>query len=133
MKKNHKCTASSYGLIGLVLIFVTLIAGCAKLPMENDPPGAPVIFSDGEYHSGGVEIRVIVDDPDGDMVTLHFQATSSQGNFQDFIWTSFVASGEEAYFYLNLAVGQWSLAAQAKDELEELSPTARYDLTVSLP
>ena len=133
MKNYYNNAAVQYCLIGLFLVVVSLISGCAKLPMENDAPGAPILFSDGEYHPGGVEIRVNVDDPDGDMVSLHFQATNSNNITQDFIWTSFIASSEEAYFFLNLSVGQWTLAAQAKDELEELSPTASYDMTVAVP
>ena len=133
MLKTNKYTVGRNIRMGLCLMAVTLVTSCAKLPMENDAPGAPVLYSDGEYQPGGVEVRVTVDDPDGDMVSLHFQTISSSHIINDFIWTSFVDSGEEAFFYLNIGTGQYSLTAQAKDELEELSVVTSYDLLVTMP
>ncbi len=52
--------------------------------MDNDAPGAPIMVSDGVLTFAGVEIRVTVDDPDGDMVALHFRATPTTGPSQDF-------------------------------------------------
>lgn len=122
-----------FSLICLFLLITISLGGCAKLPMENEAPSAPLLVSDGVYSAGGVEIRVTVDDPDGDMVTLHFVATHSTGTNQDFSWTSFIASGQEESFFLGLTLGQWSIKAQARDELEEDSPITSYDLLVSQP
>jgi hypothetical protein len=116
-------------LIGLM----TLIGGCAKLPLDNEAPGTPVISSDGILTPYGVAVRVTVDDADSDMVTINFQADSALGGAVDFAWTSFIASGEQAEFYLNLSVGQWTITARARDEWEELSPPASYDLVVQTP
>jgi hypothetical protein len=113
-------------LLGAVLL---LVAGCAKLPEENSAPGAPVLGT-GSVTPGNVEILVLVDDPDGDMVTLHFQADNGSG-IQDFAWTSFIASGRQESFILNLAPGQWTLTATAKDELEDESAEATLELTVA--
>ena len=120
-------------VICLCLLTSLLVVSCAKLPLENDAPAAPLLVSDGAYHTGGVELLVTVDDPDGDMVTLHFVATSSTGTIQDFSWTSFIASGQEESFFLGLSIGQWAITAQARDELDELSPTTSYNLLVSAP
>jgi len=133
MLKPNKKTIYRFCLIILCFLLSSFMASCAKLPMENDPPGAPVVFSDGVWQPTGVEIRVLVDDPDGDMVTLHFQATDSTGLINDFAWTSFIASGEEGAFFLGLSQGQWSITAQARDELDEQSPITSYQLTVSIP
>ena len=118
-------------MISFCILTLVFLASCAKLPMENDAPGAPIVVSDGVYFSGGVEVLVTVDDPDGDMVTLHFLATNPSGLVKDFTWSSFVASGEEESFFLGIGLGQWTLKTQARDELDELSPTTSYDFVVS--
>ncbi len=116
------------------LLVLTSLAGCAKLPMENEPPSAPVLTSDGIVGPFGVEISVLVDDPDGDMVTLQIQATPASGVPQTFSWTSFFASGQEEVFLLNLnPVGSWVLTATARDEIDEESASSTTNLTVALP
>jgi hypothetical protein len=115
------------------LLVLTALAACAKLPLDNEAPAAPVIASDGILTPYGVAVQVTVDDPDADRVTLHFRADNGLGGVQDFAWTSFIDSGQDEVFYLGLNVGQWTLTARARDEWEELSPTARLDVQVVLP
>ncbi len=119
---------------GMILLALVSIFGCAKLPMDNEAPGAPILESDGLSSPFGVSVRVLVDDPDGDMITLQFEASREGGISQAFNWTNFFASGEEEVFLLNLVPpGQWTLTARARDELDEMSPSTTLDLTVSVP
>ena len=111
-------------LCAALLIF----AGCAKLPQDNSAPAAPVLGT-GSVTPGNVEILVMVNDADGDMVTLQFQANNGV-SVQDFAWTSFIPSGQETSFFLNLSQGQWTLTARAKDEMEDESPLGSLELTV---
>lgn len=117
----------------LLLGLLTLAAGCAKLPLDNEAPARPELVSDGTLTGYGVAVQVTVDDPDSDRVTVHFQANSTTGGTIDFAWTSFIASGQPEIFYLNLGLGQWTLTARARDEWEELSPSTTVDLLVQLP
>ena len=112
---------------------LVLLAGCAKLPLENSAPGTPILTSDGIRHAAGIEVLVSVDDPDNDKVTMQFRATQTSGTVQEFSWTSFIDSGSEEIFYLNLSLGQWTVTATAKDEWEELSGVATMDLLVTVP
>lgn len=123
---------SSFPLM-LGILISGVLTGCAKLPFDNEAPGAPALTSTGEIGTYGVEILVMVDDPDGDMIAIKFQATNSVDVTQEFSWTSFIASGVEESFVLGLSQGQWTLSAQAKDEIEDLSPTTTIDLTVTWP
>lgn len=107
--------------------------GCAKLPLDNSAPTAPLLDSDGVYSGLGVAVQVLVDDPDGDRVALHFQAFTDGSPVLDFAWTSFIPSGEEEVFYLNLNPGSWTLMAWARDEWDELSPQRSVTLVVAYP
>ncbi len=128
MKNLHKLFP-----IAIILI-LTALPGCAQLPMENEPPSAPVLTSDGLVGPFGVEVSVLVDDSDGDMVTVQIQATPPSGVPQTFSWTSFFASGQEEVFLLNLnPVGSWNLVAKARDEADEESVSSTTSLTVALP
>ena len=122
------------GAFGFILLAVISLFGCAKLPLDNEPPGAPILVSDGISGPSGVAFRVLVDDPDGDRITLQFQVTR-EGSFpESFNWTSFFASGEETVFFLSLvSAGQWTVTARARDELNETSPPTTIDLLVSVP
>lgn len=134
MKKIMKKVTQGFSII-LILggLNAAVLSGCAKLPFDNEAPEAPVVTSSGVMGPYGVEIMVTVDDPDGDMVSVRFTATNSGDVVQEFTWTSFISSGVEEVFVLGLSQGQWTLSAQAKDEIDELSPTTTIDLTVSLP
>lgn len=129
----HEISLGRRCLMGTVLLLIAPLFGCAKLPLENTAPDAPVMTSDNILYPAGVEIRVTVEDLDGDMVALEFQATHSTGEVQYFFWTSFIASGKEDAFYLDLSLGQWTIQARAKDELAEISEYSSMDLTVVSP
>jgi hypothetical protein len=117
----------------LTLTIAALLAfgGCAKLPLDNSAPAAPVMEA-GAVDGGSVVILVTVDDPDGDKVALHFQASSNSGGVVDIQpeWTSFIESGKQVAYLLSLDSGQWTLTASAKDELEEESPDASIQVTL---
>ena len=134
MRQVKKQKMNRLGLAIFTCLLLILSAGCAKLPLDNGAPAAPQLASDGVLEYYGVEIIVTVDDPDGDMVTLAFQATNPSGVMQDFAPTNFIASGRQESFILNLnAVGLWTLTARATDELAEVSPAASIEVLVSLP
>lgn len=115
---------------GLMVVFLLTLSGCAKLPLDNSAPSAPEISTEGTPQVNNVAVQVLVDDPDGDRVTLKFRATHSGGSVQEFSWTSFIDSGKRETFYLGLGSGQWTLSAQAKDELAEVSSSSSIDITV---
>ncbi len=101
--------------------------------MNNSAPDAPVLASDNILRPGGVEIRVTVNDLDGDMVAMEFQAIHSSGEAQYYVWTSFIDSGQEEIFYLDLSLGPWTVNARAKDELAETSEYSTIELSVVSP
>lgn len=108
-----------------------LSAGCAMLPLDNEPPEAPVLESDGDRVAGfGLPVAVTCEDPDGDRVALRFRAVAGPSQV-DFAWTSYVESGEETIFYLDLPPGAWRLEAWARDEMDETGATSTLDLTVT--
>src|SRR5210317_1080584 len=109
MKREQNLT------LGIMLALLLAVAGCAKLPLDNGAPSAPELAL-ASSQINNVAIQVMVDDPDGDRVTLKFRATNALGAVVDFSWTSFVDSGSEEIFYLGLGLGQWTISAQAKDE-----------------
>ena len=133
--QNHSRTSRQVIMpLALFLFAMFLLTGCAKLPMDNEPPSAPLITTDGVATALGVAFQVMVDDPDGDMVTVQFQATTPGGFPQTFNWTSFFASGVEETFLLNLVpLGQWTVTVLARDELNETSGETVLQLTVSGP
>jgi len=133
MTNRQKISLGKWYLRATALLLIATLFGCAKLPLENTAPDAPVMTSDNILYPAGVEIRVTVEDLDGDMVALEFQATRSTGEVQHFFWTSFIASGKEDAFYLDLSLGQWTIMARAKDELAEISDYSSMDLTVVSP
>ncbi len=123
-----------WSLFSLVLLALLLtISGCAKLPLDNGAPASPELSSDGLYSSWGVEIMVTANDPDGDMVTILFETYRNGSPANIFSPTSFIASGQQESFFLNLTPGQWEVRALARDEWEEESPETVMELTVSYP
>ena len=113
-----------------ILVLACLMSGCAKLPLDNGAPAAPELSLSGPPQTNNVAVEVMVDDPDGDRVSLKFTATPSSGVAQDFAWTSFLDSGETEVFYLGLGSGTWTLTAKAKDEWEEESRTRVLQVVV---
>ena len=113
------------------LALLLLGTGCAKLPLENAAPGTPILSSTGERTALGVACTVLVDDPDGDRVTIRFTATPEGGLAQASVWSAFITSGRPTEFQLDLGDGVWHVSAVARDELEEESPRGHLDVTVA--
>ena len=104
--------------------------GCAELPLDNDPPDAPFLESDGAYEPGlGVAIRATCRDPDGDRITLQFSTISGVTEVV-FEWTSFIESRATEVFYLPLGPGDWLVKAAPRDELDEVGEPSWLELTV---
>jgi hypothetical protein len=111
-------------------VLILACGGCAELPLDNEPPEAPVLVSTGTVEPGlGVAIIATCRDPDGDRVTLQFSA-SSGGTVIPFEWTSFIEDGATEVFYLQLALGAWVVEAVARDELDEVGERSSIALTV---
>jgi hypothetical protein len=114
----------------LVLAIGVLFSGCAKLPLDNGAPKAPRLTLAGTAQINNVPIEVVVDDPDSDRVTLSFTAENKSGETQEFVWTSFIDSGQAEVFTLGLGSGEWEITARAKDEWEEIGPAGSMTVSV---
>jgi hypothetical protein len=125
------CPGSTAAVLTAAVVGSVLLAGCAKLPLANDPPEVPSFHSTGISEPGfGVPVTVAARDPDGDRVSIQFR-TIVGVDVQESTWTSFVDSGSTTEFYLNLAPGTYTLQARARDEFEEMSDYGAVELVVT--
>lgn len=116
--------------LSVLLAVLLALPGCGELPLDNSAPGVPYLSSNGTLIPGyGVAVTVAASDADGDRLAFQFRTVTGYLT-EDSNWTSYVASGDTAVVFLDLAAGSTTLQARARDELNEMSPYASLELVV---